>query len=82
MPPFWEIGASGVVAQVDMETGRVRIEQLTTVGDVGLAVNPALVHAQDLGAAMMTLGASLSEQLVYEGEALSNPNVVDYRVPE
>jgi CO/xanthine dehydrogenase Mo-binding subunit len=81
MPPFWEIGASGVIASVDRETGRVRIEQLTTVGDVGLAINPALVHGQDLGAATMGLGAALSEQLVYDGETLANPNVVDYRVP-
>ena len=81
MPPFWEIGASGVVASVDAETGRVRIQQLTTVGDVGFAINPALVHGQDLGAATMGLGAALSEQLVYDGQTLANPNVVDYRVP-
>jgi CO/xanthine dehydrogenase Mo-binding subunit len=81
MPPFWEIGASGVVAAVDRETGRVRVEQLTTVGDVGFAINPALVHGQDLGAATMGLGAALSERLVYDGQTLSNPNVVDYRVP-
>jgi CO/xanthine dehydrogenase Mo-binding subunit len=81
LPPFWEIGCSGVVATVDPETGRVRVEQLTTVGDVGFAINPALVHGQDLGAATMGLGAALSEQLVYDGQTLANPNVVDYRVP-
>src|SRR4029079_8860228 len=67
LPPFWEIGASGVVASVDEETGRVTIEQLTTVGDVGFAVNPVLLHGQDLGAATMCLGAALSEELVYDG---------------
>ena len=81
LPPFWEIGVGGVVASVDEDTGRVTIEQLTTVGDVGFAVNPALVHGQDLGAATMTLGAALSEELVYDGTTLSNPNVVEYRVP-
>jgi CO/xanthine dehydrogenase Mo-binding subunit len=81
MPPFWEIGASGVVVAVDAETGRVRVDQLTTVGDVGFAINPALVHGQDLGAATMGLGAALMEQLVYDGQTLANPNVVDYRVP-
>jgi CO/xanthine dehydrogenase Mo-binding subunit len=81
LPPFWEIGASGVAASVDVETGRVTIEQLTTVGDVGFAINPQLVHGQDLGAATMTLGAALSEELVYDGTTLSNPNVVEYRVP-
>ncbi|HEX6026055.1 MAG TPA: xanthine dehydrogenase family protein molybdopterin-binding subunit [Solirubrobacter sp.] len=81
MPPFWEIGATGVALDVDPDTGRVTVEQLTTVGDVGFAINPALVHGQDLGAATMGLGAALTEQLVYDGDTLTNPNVVDYRVP-
>ena len=81
MPPFWEIGCSGVSLTVDRETGVVSIEKLTTVGDVGFALNPALVHGQDAGASMMGLGAALHEELVYEGEQLVNSNVVDYRVP-
>jgi CO/xanthine dehydrogenase Mo-binding subunit len=81
MPPFWEIGCSGVRASLDRETGLVHVERLTTVGDVGFAINPALVHGQDAGAAMMGLGAALHEELVYEGGQLANPNVVDYRVP-
>jgi CO/xanthine dehydrogenase Mo-binding subunit len=59
----------------------VRIEKLSTVGDVGFAINPELVHGQDLGAATMGLGAALREELIYEGDQLVNSNVVDYRVP-
>jgi CO/xanthine dehydrogenase Mo-binding subunit len=81
LPPFWEIGAGGVVASVDTDTGKVTIEQLTTIGDVGFAINPELVHGQDLGAATMALGAATTEELVYDGSTLSNPNVVEYRVP-
>ena len=81
MPPFWEIGCSGVSLTVDRETGVVSVDKLTTVGDVGFALNPALVHGQDAGASLMGLGAALHEELVYEGEQLVNPNVVDYRVP-
>ena len=81
MPPFYEIGCSGLELTVDRETGQVHITKLTTVGDVGFAINPALVHGQDAGAAMMGLGAALHEELVYDGEQLANSNVVDYRVP-
>jgi CO/xanthine dehydrogenase Mo-binding subunit len=81
MPPFYEIGCSGLELTVDRETGQVHITKLTTVGDVGFAINPALVHGQDAGAAMMGMGAALHEELVYDGEQLANPNVVDYRVP-
>lgn len=81
MPPFWELGVVGVGVQVDRETGVVVVDQLVTVADVGFAINPAAVEAQDLGAATQGLGAALHEELVYDGQQLANANVVDYRVP-
>src|SRR5207244_11645226 len=82
MPPFYELWCSGLELSVDRETGQVHVTKLTTGGDVGIAINPALVHGQDAGAAMMGMGAALHEELIYEGGGqLVNPNVVDYRVP-
>ena len=81
LPPFWEIGAVGVEVSVDVATGEVTVEQLVTVGDVGYAVNPDLVKGQDLGAATQGLGIALWEEMVYDGEQLTNPNLVEYRVP-
>lgn len=81
LPPFWEIGMVGLDVEVDRETGRVTVDHLVTVGDVGYAINPALVEGQDLGAATQGLGAALFEELVYDGPQLLNPNLVEYRVP-
>lgn len=81
LPPFWEIGMSGVELGVDHETGEIEILHLVTVGDVGRAINPALVEGQDLGSATQGLGAALFEELIYDGPQLINPNMVDYRVP-
>jgi len=81
LPPFWEIGAVGVEISIDADTGRITVEHLVTVGDVGFAINPTLVEGQDLGAATQGLGAALHEELVYDGPQLVNPNVVDYHVP-
>lgn len=81
MPPFWEIGMSGVVVAVDVDTGAVGVHRLATVGDVGFAINPRGAEGQDLGAATQGLGGALFEQLVYDGGQLVNPNLVDYRVP-
>jgi CO/xanthine dehydrogenase Mo-binding subunit len=81
MPPFWEVGMVGVEVSVDPDTGQVTVEHLVTVGDVGFAINPALVEGQDLGAATQGLGAALGEELIYDGPQLINANVVDYRVP-
>ncbi len=81
MPPFWEIGMAGVALAVDPATGRVRVDQLVTVGDVGFAVNPRAVEGQDLGAATQGIGMALFEELVYDGPQIVNSNVVEYRVP-
>ena len=81
LPPFWEVGTVGVTVSVDPDTGGVTIEHLATVGDVGFAINPALVEGQDLGAATQGLGAALFEELIYSGGQLENPNLVEYRVP-
>lgn len=81
LPPFWEIGMTGVGVAVDPETGRVRVEQLVTVADVGFALNPRAVEGQDLGAATQGMGMALFEELVYDGPQIVNSNVVEYRVP-
>jgi CO/xanthine dehydrogenase Mo-binding subunit len=81
MPPFWEVGCVGVEVSVDPDTGFVDVKQLVTVADVGFALNPKAVEGQDLGAATQGLGMALFEELVYDGQQMVNPNVVDYRVP-
>lgn len=81
LPPFWEIGATGVGVRIDPDTGVAEVTHLVTVDDVGFAVNPANVKGQALGAATQGLGAALYEELVYDGPHPINPNVVDYRVP-
>jgi len=81
MPPFWETGMVGVGVKVDVETGQITLDQLVTCADVGFAINPQAVEAQDLGAATQGLGGALFEELVYDGPQLANANVVDYRVP-
>jgi len=82
LPPFWEVGTVGVKVTVDADTGFVNVDHLATVGDIGFAINPALVEGQDLGAAMQGLGAALYEELKYDGGQLENPNLVEYRVPK
>ncbi|MFT7473640.1 MAG: CO/xanthine dehydrogenase Mo-binding subunit [Verrucomicrobiales bacterium] len=81
LPPFWEVGVVGVEVAVHEDTGEVDVEHLVIVGDVGHALNPSLVKGQDLGAATQGLGCALWEELVYEGQQLTNPNLVEYRVP-
>ena len=81
LPVFWEAAATGVEISVDEETGKITMEKLATVGDVGLAINPALAEGQDIGAATMGMGIGLFEELVYDGSQLLNGSILDYRLP-
>lgn len=80
-PVLWEVGMAGVVVSVDPDTGQVELDQLVTVADVGKAINPTSVKGQDLGGATQALGGALFEEIVYDGQQISNSNLVDYRVP-
>lgn len=81
LPVFWEAAATGCEISVDEETGKISMEKLATVGDVGLAINPALAEGQDIGAATMGMGIGLFEELIYEGSQLVNGSILDYRLP-
>ncbi len=78
---FWEIGVVGVEIALDEETGKISLDSLVTIGDVGLSIHPAMTEGQDLGAATMGLGAGLFEELIYDGQQLMNGTMLEYRVP-
>ena len=67
--PFWGVGASGAEIEVDTETGQFRITKLVNVADVGVAINPKLVKAQLSGAAIMQLGFTTTEEMVFMSTA-------------
>jgi CO/xanthine dehydrogenase Mo-binding subunit len=81
VPIFWEIGCTGLEIDLDEETGKISLEQLVTVGDVGLSIHPAMTESQDIGAATQGIGAGLFEELIYDGQQLMNGTMLEYRVP-
>jgi len=72
----------GVIADLDVDTGVVRLRRITIGADVGRAVNPALVDAQLVGGVAFGIGNTLHETLEYDagGQALSG-TFMDYAVP-
>jgi len=79
---FFEFNCTAVDVAVDTETGETTILRHVTVGDVGLALNPVQVTGQDEGAAVMGVGLSLMEHLIWDGEGRTrNLGAIDYRIP-
>jgi CO/xanthine dehydrogenase Mo-binding subunit len=74
--------AVGVIADVDPETGAVRLERVVVGADVGRAVNPALVDAQLVGGVAFGIGNTLHEALEYDGVGqLRSGTLMDYALP-
>ena len=82
LPVFWEVGMGMVELEIEKETGEITIKRLISVADVGKAIHPDGCIGQEEGAAMMGIGHTLFEQMVYDVNGqLLNPDLVDYRVP-
>jgi CO/xanthine dehydrogenase Mo-binding subunit len=79
--PFWEMAVGAAEVSVDEETGALQVERYVSVADVGRAVNPLLLEAQDEGGAVQGLGHTLFEEMVYEDGHLLNGTPLLYRVP-
>ncbi len=81
-PAFWELMCAAAEVEVDPETGMPQILKIVLVSDVGKALNPAQVEAQDEGAAVMGIGHTLMEQLILDDHGrIRNLGSIDYRVP-
>jgi CO/xanthine dehydrogenase Mo-binding subunit len=80
-PVFWEVCIGGAEVEVDRETGVVRVRKLVSVADVGKALNPHLVEAQEMGGVMQGLGNALHEEIVFADGQILNGTLYDYHVP-
>ncbi|MEQ8442586.1 MAG: xanthine dehydrogenase family protein molybdopterin-binding subunit [Alphaproteobacteria bacterium] len=75
-------GAVGLVADVDMATGKVVVQKVWAAHDIGRAVNPQSAEGQVQGAVVQGLGYALLEELVWEDGHLVNPSFMDYKIPD
>jgi CO/xanthine dehydrogenase Mo-binding subunit len=81
-PVFWEVCMGGAEVAVDPETGRVAVRKAVSVADVGKALNPRLVEAQEMGGALQGIGNALHEEMLFDDTGtLLNATLYEYHVP-
>ncbi|MEX1335363.1 MAG: xanthine dehydrogenase family protein molybdopterin-binding subunit [Candidatus Limnocylindrales bacterium] len=81
-PAFYEFNCTAVELSVDEETGHITIHKHIIVGDTGRSLHPKQVGGQDEGAAIMGLGHTLMEHMIYdEHGVIRNLGAIDYRIP-
>jgi carbon-monoxide dehydrogenase large subunit len=78
----YSYGAHACHVAVDARTGHVEIVDYVAIEDVGVAINPHIVHGQAIGALVQGLGGVFLDQILYDRDAqMLNASLADYLVP-
>jgi CO/xanthine dehydrogenase Mo-binding subunit len=73
--------AHRAVVDVDPELGLVKVVQIATAQDVGVALNPLSVLGQIEGGVAQGLGLAVMEEIVMQDGKIRNPSFTDYLLP-
>jgi aerobic carbon-monoxide dehydrogenase large subunit len=70
------------IVDVDVEIGRVKIENYVVAHDCGVMVNPMLVEGQIVGGAIQGIGGALLEEIKYDSQGQPvTTSFLDYMLP-
>ncbi len=75
------ISAQIAKIKIDPGTGRIKVLRFAGSLDVGTALNPPAIEGQMEGGAIQGLSWGIMEEMKYEGQTNSNPNLLDYQIP-
>lgn len=73
--------AHRAVVDVDPELGLVKVIQVATAQDIGVALNPLSVVGQLEGGIAQGLGLAVMEEIVMQDGKIRNPSFTDYLLP-
>lgn len=73
--------AAGARVAVDLETGRVRLQEVRVATHAGMVVNPTLAELQNEGNVAFALGQALMEEALFDGGQMVNATLADYLIP-
>jgi CO/xanthine dehydrogenase Mo-binding subunit len=79
--PAYSYQAAVAEVTVDLDTGQLTVDKITTAHDCGRALNPANVEGQIEGSAYMGYGEIAVEEQVFRGGLHKKPSLLDYKLP-
>ena len=78
----WSYAVHAAIVGVDVELGRVKIENYAVAHDCGVMVNPMLVEGQIVGGTVQGIGGALLEEIKYDGQGQPlTTSLMDYLLP-
>jgi len=79
--PAYSYQAAVAEVTVDLETGQLTVDKITTAHDCGRALNPANAEGQVEGSAYMGYGEAIVEEQIFRGGLHKKPSLLDYKLP-
>lgn len=78
----YTMGAQAVELKIEKKTGKVIVDHFYSVFDVGQVINPLQIRGSVLGGVAMSIGAAISEEVVFDAEGhITNPHMFKYHIP-
>jgi 4-hydroxybenzoyl-CoA reductase alpha subunit len=78
--PAYSFGVQAVEVEVDPETGRYKLINVTTAHESGTVINPIGIEGQLEGAIMMAGGYGFCEDQPMDEGKILNPSIADYKL--
>ncbi len=79
--PTFAYGCIVAEVEVDMRTGYVEVQKVTSSHDVGTAINPALIQGQVFGGIVMGQGYGVMEEVTLDRGKVTSENLDTYLIP-
>jgi CO/xanthine dehydrogenase Mo-binding subunit len=81
--PYWPytFSINKAVVEVDDETGKVDVIEVTACHDSGKIINPLLAEGQIQGGCAMGIGYGIMEEVIFNKGVIKNSNFNDYIIP-
>jgi CO/xanthine dehydrogenase Mo-binding subunit len=81
--PYWPytFSVNKAVVEVDDETGKVDVIEITACHDSGKIINPLLAEGQIQGGCAMGIGYGIMEEVIFDKGVIKNQNFNDYIIP-
>ncbi len=78
----YTVGASGIIIEIDKQTGKIKIPKVVLAVDVGKALNPDLLKGQVSGGLLQGIATVLYEDMRFDEKGkMLNANFSDYKIP-
>jgi CO/xanthine dehydrogenase Mo-binding subunit len=78
----YTVGASGIIIEIDKQTGKIKIPKVVLAVDVGQVLNPDLLRGQVTGGLLQGIATVLYEDMRFDDKGkMLNANFSDYKIP-